>query len=110
MLTPSLDNKAYQDQKKIFKQNKKGLIERDVVFIDVVDFNFVSFDGQKQPHIPTKHFYKAYDAPSDAFTVILIGQDGDEKWRQAEPVTVNDLYGIIDAMPMRQREINKMGK
>lgn len=107
LFTPNIDNTDYVAQKKILNDSQKGLLERDVIIIDVVDFNFVSFDGQKQPHIATKHFYNAYEADPKEFTFILLGKDGEEKWRQPKVMNINDLYGIIDAMPMRQREIKQ---
>ncbi|GGB82146.1 DUF4174 domain-containing protein [Dyadobacter sediminis] len=44
---------------------------------------------------------------SEAFTFILIGRDGGEKLRSAEIVKTDKLFGLIDAMPMRRREMKK---
>lgn len=42
---------------------------------------------------------------SGAFTFLLIGRDGGEKLRSNEIVKTRKLFGLIDAMPMRQREV-----
>lgn len=41
----------------------------------------------------------------DEFTVILVGKDGGEKLRSRTPVTIDTLIHLIDAMPMRQKEV-----
>jgi hypothetical protein len=53
---------------------------------------------------------KRYHIKSGQFTLLLIGRDGGEKYRTHKPVTTQKLFDIIDAMPMRQSEIqNKSG-
>ena len=39
------------------------------------------------------------------FAAILVGKDGGEKHRSVEPISPQTLFDLIDAMPMRQREI-----
>jgi len=43
----------------------------------------------------------------DAFRIVLVGKDGTEKRRDAEPVTARSIFDTIDAMPMRQREMRQ---
>ncbi|NJL13025.1 MAG: DUF4174 domain-containing protein [Microscillaceae bacterium] len=40
-----------------------------------------------------------------AFTLLLIGKDGGEKLRSPEALPPSQLFALIDAMPMRRREI-----
>ena len=48
---------------------------------------------------------KQLDLNEDVFSVILIGKDGGVKLRSAEPVSAEAIFGLIDGMPMRQREM-----
>jgi hypothetical protein len=41
------------------------------------------------------------------FTVILIGKDGTEKHRTNTLLQMQELFTIIDAMPMRRAEMGK---
>ena len=41
----------------------------------------------------------------EEFRVVLIGKDGDAKWRSGNPVSMEALNGKIDAMPMRKEEM-----
>ena len=51
--------------------------------------------------------YDRFDVPADSFRVVLVGKDGTEKRRDAEPVTARSVFDTIDAMPMRQREMRE---
>ena len=50
---------------------------------------------------------KHLSVPSGQFMIILIGKDGGEKLRQDRLVELKEIFGIIDAMPMRQQEMRK---
>lgn len=51
--------------------------------------------------------YKQYIADTSGFTVLLIGKDGTEKHRTNKLLAVDELFAIIDAMPMRKGEMKK---
>jgi len=45
------------------------------------------------------------EAKQGAFTVVLIGKDGGEKLRREEGANLGEIFGLIDTMPMRRREM-----
>ena len=45
-----------------------------------------------------------------AFSVVLIGKDGQEKLRRTSPLAPNELFAIVDAMPMRQAEMRNKNR
>jgi hypothetical protein len=54
-----------------------------------------------------QRLYDRFNVPGDAFRVVLVGKDGTEKRRDAEPVATRSIFDTIDAMPMRQREMRE---
>jgi hypothetical protein len=42
-----------------------------------------------------------------ALSVVLIGNDSEEKLRRATPLPSKELFALVDAMPMRQGEMRK---
>ena len=48
-----------------------------------------------------------YGVAADEFAAILIGRDGGEKLRASEPISAQELFGKIDEMPMRRRELRE---
>jgi Domain of unknown function (DUF4174) len=83
---------AFQKQLQWLEIDSLGVTERDLK-IEAVEFN--------------SELAKRFHIKSGEFTVLLIGRDGGEKYRTHEPVTTKRLFGTIDAMPMRQSEIQK---
>lgn len=69
----------------------KGLQERDLQVV---------LAAEKQA------LYKKYKVgDAEPFVLVLVGKDGGEKFRSLKPATTAQLFGIIDAMPMRQSEM-----
>jgi len=78
-------------------QNRLLLIIAD----DTSNVNF-----QKQiTHLTKNKKNLVYNPKSVSFKVVLIGLDGSVKLKQTEIITVEKLNGIIDAMPMRIKEL-----
>ena len=62
--------------------------------------------GLEHPSLETAAALRErYAVPEGAFAVVLIGKDGGEKERYDKPVQPDVLYEVIDAMPMRRREM-----
>ena len=81
-----------QNQKAILATDPDGLEDRDMVILEPPQTNTLA---------------KRYKVDPKNFMVILVGKDGGEKLRQEEPVTLDQLFGLIDQMPMRQREMRR---
>lgn len=94
---PSEDNPDYRKQYSLFHGHGDALMDRDIAF--------VTFLGDRTSDLQ-EEWSHAFHLNSDDYTVVLIGKDGLEKMRWSAPVTTEELFKIIDAMPMRQREQN----
>ena len=76
---PSLNDDAYRTQAALLLPALAGLNERD--FVVQIQFG------------------------TRSFSVVLIGKDGGEKLRRATPLSPEELFAIVDAMPMRRAEM-----
>ena len=47
------------------------------------------------------------DIPGNTFSLILVGKDGGIKLKREDRVDLSDVFGLIDSMPMRQREMQQ---
>lgn len=75
-------------------KNKEGIKERDIVIT-----SYISFSENEDT------FHKWKVDKDEPFTFILVGKDGGEKYRSHKLVSHQELFGKIDAMPMRKSEI-----
>ena len=53
--------------------------------------------------------YASYKQHESEFEVVLIGLDGGVKQRRTELLPCEELFAIIDGMPMRRAELRKKG-
>ncbi|MEO0387897.1 MAG: DUF4174 domain-containing protein [Pseudomonadota bacterium] len=79
------------DQLQLLEAEAAALEDRDVVILVDTDPSARSYLRQKL-------------RPRD-FGFVLIGKDGQVKYRKPDPVPVRELVRLIDRMPMRQQEI-----
>jgi hypothetical protein len=77
----------------LLSADKQGCEERDIEII-------VVSDSPQRDLLQRK-----YSNSGDAFMIILVGKDGSEKHRSTLPVNPQELFSIIDAMPLRKYEI-----
>lgn len=98
-------NDMYPQQLAIFSANQAGLKERDMVIFSIKNQKVKGPDEKTYGKEEAEQLRKQYQVPNDAFSVILIGKDGTQKIKQNEILYTNKLFAIVDAMPMRRREI-----
>lgn len=48
-----------------------------------------------------------FDVPGNTFSLILVGKDGGIKLKREDRVDLSDVFGLIDSMPMRKREMQQ---
>jgi hypothetical protein len=87
-------------QRAILAAQPEAVAERDVKVVEIVD---ADVRGTSEAAAALRARYRV----ADGFAVILIGKDGGEKLRSAEPIPAERLFATIDAMPMRQSEARR---
>jgi len=90
-----------QKQRDLLKGHEEELKERDVSVLWVPDLD--DFDGVSSGK--WRDLRRRFHIDDRRFTVVLVGKDGGEKFRSHVPVTIEKLDALIDAMPMRQQEM-----
>ena len=89
--------------------SEAGIKDRDMVVIEVPAQGEGKVGTEALKPEEATELRKAFNVADDAFAVVLIGRDGGEKERWAEPVSAQEIFGKIDAMPMRQQEVQAKG-
>jgi len=86
------------------KLKAKELNDRDMIMIHIQNDQLSSFPRTLQ--IDLKKISEYYDLKNDDPRVILIGKDGGIKLNKSS-VMHNQIFDLIDSMPMRQSEMRK---
>ncbi len=86
----SPDAAAVVEQRWLLAGNEAGLREREIQLVEVFE--------------PDHPLRDRFSVTGEDFLTILVGKDGTEQARWTEPVEMETVFGLIDRMPMRQRE------
>ena len=98
------DNKLLAEQRERLLAHESSLAERDMlVFAVLGNGEFLPIYGDVPTSETADALRRMLDVPADAeFAAVLVGKDGGVKWRGDAPADTNQLFALIDAMPMRR--------
>jgi hypothetical protein len=89
-----------------FREGQPDLVERDLVVFVLTAGGEGSFQGEPLARGQAARLRDRFDVPDEQFAVVLVGKDGGEKKRWTDYVPVPEINEVIDAMPMRRREMD----
>jgi Domain of unknown function (DUF4174) len=108
VFAPSVNNHSYQQQMQLFEQQQNGFIDRDLILVQVLA-NESYGSGQLIDESSTANLRNRFGVDKENFRVILVGKDGGVKRQETIPVKAIAIFDEIDAMPMRQQEMQERG-
>ena len=94
LLTMASDAKAHSCQ----------FSNRDLRMLLVVAGSSVFFDGKAVAATSASRLIAQLGLPDEEFAMLLIGKDGGIKQRWRSAVPVQEIFAVIDGMPMRRSE------
>ncbi|MGV0104466.1 DUF4174 domain-containing protein [Nostoc sp. DSM 114167] len=107
LFAPSVDNHNYQQQMQLFNQQQNDFKDRDLVLVQVLATDKSYANGQLIDESSAANLRNRFGVNKENFRVILIGKDGGVKRQESTPVQPTAIFEQIDAMPMRQREMQE---
>lgn len=106
MLVVNGPKQMVDEQFSALEVERDGVLERDMLVIDVNHKMGVVHLGSLRDIPEATHFASRFDISADGhFHAVLVGKDGTVKSRRDKPFDVKELFKIIDSMPMRKDEI-----
>ena len=107
LFAPSEDASMYQSFKEQLQIRTQEIRDRDLVTFHLFESGAGRLDFLPLHKEQVLSLRKRFSIKSGQCTVILIGKDGEVKFREQLPVDLSDILAVIDAMPMRQREMRE---
>ncbi|HHP7237627.1 DUF4174 domain-containing protein [Longibacter sp.] len=115
VFAPAADHENLARQFEMWEGHADGFAERKLRIYTVTEGDAGQF--RKQPGGDVRPLTRGsaqelrdrFDVATDPFAVILVGLDGTEKRRETVPLSIDDLFRTIDAMPMRRAEMQQDG-
>lgn len=113
VFAPDADNLDARKQIKWLELHKGDFAARDMILILAYNSPDAVLTNDLQGHISTDFphsaatLFERYRADRRKFSAMLVGKDGGVKARYEHPTRADDIFGLIDTMPMRARELEK---
>jgi hypothetical protein len=98
----SNDRNFIENQLSTFKKFQKECKERKLIFFIKISDNYYK-DLSLEAVTAVKGF--PLNRKNKVYTLSLIGLDGEMKYKWDNAINANELFDVIDAMPMRINEI-----
>ena len=102
---PAESDTRFSEQKSLIYPKGEGIDDRDLKIVTVVYNDESKVDEHSITDESAKNLRDRFDISDDQFAILLIGKDGGEKLRSTDVIAPEDLFSVIDRMPMRQREM-----
>jgi hypothetical protein len=106
----SPDNANYQALTQQIEQERAEIKDRDIVILHLISQGRSFLGEQPISEKSARDIRQRFQPNSEVMTVVLVGKDGTEKVRKTGLVDITSFFPIIDAMPMRQREMRQQNK
>lgn len=101
---PSEDDDRVRTQLTWIDVDVAGLAERAMDDVRVIGLRGQA-NGTPMTPGDVSQLRERFDVDASDFAVVLVGKDGGEKLRSEQPIALSEVFAVIDAMPMRQREM-----
>ncbi len=109
LVDASSDTDALKSQQAELTSDKKALKERDLQIFWVTS-DAVYFSDGSPSKLNAKKIYDDYALGSNFRGTLLLGKDGGVKLKKPYEVSAQEIFDLIDGMPMRRREMRESGK
>jgi hypothetical protein len=110
LFAPNRNHPLFDTLHKALTAQQAEVADRDLVIFEILEsepssMNTNSIDSQTAQSLREK-----FDVSRGEFTVILIGKDGGIKLNRQAQTQLEDIFALIDAMPMRQDEMRQKNR
>jgi len=103
-------NEYYRMQTGELETRTEDVLDRDLIVLELFENERSRMGDVFLPDDAVKNLRELFSAEKGRFQFILVGKDGGVKLRSDKPVPAAELFGLIDAMPMRQEEMRRKTK
>lgn len=98
-------NDSYQTQISKLSALEDELKARDLILISIFDDECSRLNGEIISDTSAESIRGKLSPSKNSYSIFLIGKDGGVKLKQDTVLEPEELFSVIDQMPMRQREM-----
>ena len=104
LFVPDASAQEYIDQWDALHQRWAAIVERDLLVISVFEEDGGDLDGEEISEDEADNLRQRFRIKPGWAATVLVGKDGTQKQSYPMPAKLDQVFALIDSMPMRQRE------
>ena len=104
---PSPMDPSYKELEQEIAVQAEEINDRDILFFRILETGETQSGNSSVNALSDGYLRKKFSIRPGSFTVLLIGKDGGVKLRRGGGVELDEIFSLIDTMPMRQREMKE---
>ena len=105
LFAPNSKIETYVEQLRFFAEQPNETADRDLLIFSLFEQETGRLDNRSISVPAAKAARERFDVAEDSFALLLIGKDGGVKFRSDQPASTDQIFALIDSMPMRQQEM-----
>ena len=107
LFTPSIDGPGYVKLREDLSRQEGEVVDRDLLVFHILESGETKLGNSPLAESSGDYLKEKFSIKPGTFTVLLIGKDGGVKLRREDRVELDEIFSLIDTMPMRQREMRE---
>ena len=107
LFAPNRDHPSFDSLHESIVACEAEADDRDLVIFEVLETAPCTVDGDPLDPASAQLLRDRFGAAEGAFSVVLVGKDGGVKLDHQGQIRVEEIFALIDAMPMRQEEMRR---
>ncbi len=107
LFAPNRNHPMFDALHKSLAARQSEAADRDLVILEILESASSTMNNEAIDSETACLLREKFDVLRDEFTVILIGKDGRIKLDRKEQTQLDDIFALIDSMPMRQQEMRQ---
>ncbi len=107
VFAPALGEPLFRALHESVAERRADIEDRDLVVFEMLETGPSNQDGEALDPEEARLLRERFRVPSGTFSVILVGKDGEVKLERQDRTSLEEIFALIDSMPMRQQEMRR---
>ncbi|MEX1350613.1 MAG: DUF4174 domain-containing protein [Desulfobacterales bacterium] len=110
LFAPNRSHPLFDVLQKSIATQQAEVADRDLVIFEILESGTSRLDTCDLDPQVAQSLRDKFDVSPGRFAVILVGKDGGTKLNRQEQTQLEDIFALIDAMPMRMEEMRQKSR
>ena len=110
LFAPDVNNLPFKNLHSEIAAQQAEVKDRDLVVFEVLERNPSRMDSAPLDRQAADSIRDRFGVPPNKFSLILVGKDGGIKLKRHDQADLEEIFKLIDSMPMRQNEMQRKKK